>query len=99
MVKMVMTDGVEQMGTSKARTAWSIADAKARFAELVDRARVVPQVITRNGTPTAVVVSVEEWERKTERKGTLAQFLLASPLSGAEIELDRSRETPRDVKL
>jgi prevent-host-death family protein len=87
------------MSTAKTEASWSIADAKARFSEVVERARGAPQMITRNGKPAAVLVSAEEWERKTERKGSLAEFLLASPLRGAGIEIERSREMPRDVKL
>ena len=49
-----------------------------------------PQTITRNGKATAVVVSFDEWSRKTSRKGTLAEFLLASPLRGADLDLDRN---------
>jgi hypothetical protein len=36
-----------------------------------------------------VIVSAEEWARKTVRKGTLAEFLLASPQRGADLELGR----------
>ena len=56
---------------------WTLANAKARLSELVDRAQTGPQIITRHGKPNAVVVSAEEWARKTARKGTLAEFLLA----------------------
>ena len=78
---------------------WTLASAKARFSEVVDRAQVGPQTITRNGKPSAVIVSAEEWARKTMRKGTLAEFLLASPLRGADLDLERQRDTPRDVML
>ena len=78
---------------------WTLASAKARLSEVVDRAQSGPQTITRNGKPTAVIVSTEEWTRKTARKGTLAEFLLASPLRGADLELERERDTPRDVTL
>jgi hypothetical protein len=37
-----------------------------------------------------------EWERKTVRKGTLADFLLASPLRGAAVDLNRQHDTPGD---
>lgn len=80
-------------------TSWSIADAKARFSEVVQRASSEPQMITRNGKPAAVLVSPEEWGRKMDRKGSLAEFLLSSPLRGSEIEIERSSELPRDVKL
>jgi prevent-host-death family protein len=66
--------------------AWTLARAKARLSEVVDRAQAGPQTITRNGVPVAVIVSVEEWTRKTARKGTLAEFLLASPLRGADFQ-------------
>ena len=78
---------------------WTIAGAKARLSEVVDRAQAGPQTITRNGKPSAVIVSVEEWERKTIRKGTLAEFLLASPLRRADLELERIRDEPRDIGL
>ncbi len=78
---------------------WTLAGAKARLSEVVDRAQAGPQFITRNGKPSAVIVSAAEWARKTERKGTLAEFLLASPLRGADIDLERQHDTPRDHKL
>jgi prevent-host-death family protein len=78
---------------------WTLAGAKARLSEVVDRAQAAPQFVTRNGKPSAVIVSAEEWARKTGRKGTLAEFLLASPLRGADIELQRQHDTPRDPKL
>src|SRR5882757_4584668 len=81
------------------RGTWTLAGAKARLSEVVDRAQAGPQTITRNGKPSAVIVSAEEWARKTVRKGTLAEFLLASPLHGADLELERQRDAPRDVKL
>ncbi len=43
---------------------WTVAEAKAKFSELVDSARASgPQTITRNGRTAVVVVSAEEWER------------------------------------
>ena len=78
---------------------WTLAVAKARLSEVVDRAQTSPQTITRNGKPSAVIVSAEEWARKTVRKGTLAEFLLASPLRGADLDLKRERDAPRDVAL
>jgi prevent-host-death family protein len=79
--------------------SWTVADAKARLSEVIERAQTDPQIITRHGKPSAVVVSVEEWARKTERKGTLAEFLLASPLCGADLDLECLRDQPRDLDL
>jgi prevent-host-death family protein len=79
---------------------WTLAHAKARLSEVVEKsASAGPQLITRNGKPAAFVVSADEWERKTARKGTLAEFLLASPLHGSDLDLDRVSSTPRDIDL
>jgi prevent-host-death family protein len=94
-----MTNVNKTPSSPPAGGTWTLAGAKARLSEVVDRAQAGPQTITRNGKPSAVVVSAEEWARKTVRKGTLAEFLLASPLRGADLELERQRDTPRDVTL
>jgi prevent-host-death family protein len=75
---------------------WTLASAKARLSEVIDRAQTGPQVITRHGKPNAVIVSAEEWARKTVRKGTLAEFLLSSPLRGTELDLERVQDEPSD---
>ncbi|MEO2039772.1 MAG: type II toxin-antitoxin system Phd/YefM family antitoxin [Martelella sp.] len=78
---------------------WTVAKAKAKLSEVIERAQSTPQTITRNGKPSVVVVSAEEWQRKVARKGTLAEFLLASPLRGAALDLDRQADEPRDLSL
>ena len=78
---------------------WTVAGAKARLSEVIERAQSDPQIITRHGKPSVVIVSAEEWARKTVRKGTLAEFLMASPLRDANLVLDRVRDQPRDLDL
>lgn len=78
---------------------WTVARAKARLSEVIERAQSAPQTITRNGKPSVVVVSAEEWQRRTVRKGTLAEFLLESPLRGTDLDLERLRDEPRDLPL
>ena len=85
---------------SVATPTWTVADAKARLSEVTDRAQTEgPQRITKNGRPTAMVVSIEEWERKAKRKGTLADFFANSPLRGAQLQIERDKELPRDPDL
>jgi prevent-host-death family protein len=79
---------------------WSVADAKARLSELLDQAvSEGPQAITRRGREIAVVVSAEEWHRKSSRSGSLAEFLAASPLRDSGLEIGRADAPPRDVAL
>jgi prevent-host-death family protein len=94
-----MTNANKTPSSPPLGATWTLAVAKARLSEVVDLAQASPQTITRNGKPSAVIVSAEEWARKTVRKGSLAEFLLASPLRGAALELERQREMPRDVTL
>ncbi len=82
------------------KESWSVASAKARFSEMIDKAKAEgPQTVTRNGRPAVVVVSVEEWERKSVRKGTLGEFFMNSPLRGSGIDLTREDQPPRDIDL
>lgn len=79
---------------------WTVAEAKAHFSEMVERARAGgPQVITRNGHPAVVVISADEWERKTKRAGTLVDFFAASPLREQDIMTERHGSPLRDIDL
>ena len=46
-----------------------------------------------------MVVSLDEWRRKTRRTGNLADFFAASPLAGADLEVTREPGDPREVTL
>lgn len=46
---------------------WSLADAKAKLSEVVERAKTQgPQHLTKNGKDAAVVLSAEEYRRLVE---------------------------------
>lgn len=78
---------------------WQLQEAKSRFSELVDRTlEGEPQVVTRRGKPVVVVVPYETYQTLT-RPGNLSEFLLTSPLAGAELEFERDRSRPRDLDL
>ena len=58
---------------------WQVQDAKARFSELLDASvKDGPQVVTRRGVETAVLVPMREWKRLNEAaRPTLKQLLLS----------------------
>lgn len=86
--------------TAIPKETWSVANAKAHFSELIDKAKSEgPQMVTRNGKPAAVLVSVEEWEKKTAPKGTLVEFFQNSPLYDSGIEIERFKGDFRKVDL
>ena len=69
---------------------WTVAEAKAKFSEVINRAQSDgPQTITRKGRTAAVLFAAQEWERKIKRRGNLAEFFASSPLGGARVELKR----------
>lgn len=79
---------------------WSVALAKARFSEMIQKAeKEGPQKITRNGTEAVVVVSSEEWDRKTRRKGNLAEFFANSPLRDSNLNSKRRKDSARRIEL
>jgi prevent-host-death family protein len=86
--------------TINTKHQWTVAQAKARFSEVIDTAKSQgPQTITRNGRTAAVIVAAEEWERKTKRKGNLAEFFATSPLRGSGLKLKRANGRLRRVEL
>lgn len=58
---------------------WAVQDAKAKFSELLDSCVVKgPQMVTKRGADTAVLVSVDEWQRlQAAARPSLKQLLLA----------------------
>jgi prevent-host-death family protein len=83
-----------------AGTTWTVAQAKAKFSEVIERAQSRgPQTITRNGRRAVVVVAVDEWARKTKRIGNLAEYFAASPLRGSQIKIQRSKSRARAIDL
>jgi antitoxin Phd len=57
---------------------WPVQDAKARFSELLDACVAEgPQMVTRRGAETAVLVPVREWRRLKEAgRRSLKELLL-----------------------
>jgi prevent-host-death family protein len=48
--------------------AWQVYDAKARFSEFLEATlKNGPQVLTRRGVETAVLVPIDEWKHLRER--------------------------------
>jgi prevent-host-death family protein len=83
-----------------ATPTWTVAEAKAKFSEIIERAMSEgPQTITRKGRTAAIVVGAEEWQRKTMRVGNLAEFFAASPLHGADLKISRFKARPRKMSL
>ncbi|MDX2222295.1 MAG: type II toxin-antitoxin system Phd/YefM family antitoxin, partial [Rhodospirillaceae bacterium] len=77
---------------------WALQDAKAKFSALIDAVLAEgPQVVTRRGVDTAVVVPMAEWTRLSHaQQPTLKDLLLAAP---KDAEFARRLRTRRAVRL
>jgi antitoxin Phd len=64
----------------KAVGSWQLQDAKARFSEFLNAAlKKGPQVVTRRGVETAVLVPIEEWRRMQQSSRPNIKELLLGP--------------------
>jgi antitoxin Phd len=68
----------------KPMRAWPVQDAKARFSEMLETClREGPQVVTKRGAETAILVPVTDWQRlRHAARPTLKELLLSDHARG-----------------
>lgn len=72
----------------------STFDAKNKLSSLIAKAvEGEPQLITKNGVETAVLISYHDYLKLTSKNESFVDFLLSSPLKDSEIDLSRSKAT------
>lgn len=83
-----------------AHKTWPVQDAKARFSEFLDACeRDGPQVVSRRGKVTAVLVPIAEWHRVSGGRATLKSLLMGdSPRAPLTIP-PRGRHKRRNVPV
>ena len=76
---------------------WQLQEAKNKLSEVVDEAlKHGPQVITRRGVETAIILSYAEYRKLLLHQQKLSDFFRASPLVGMDLDLTRDTSPPRD---
>jgi prevent-host-death family protein len=83
----------------KGTKSWPVQDAKARFSEFLETCvREGPQVVTRRGEATAVLVPIQEWRRVCEFARPSLKALLLADFARTELKVpDRGRHSRRPV--
>ena len=78
---------------------WPVQDAKARFSELIEACiSDGPQVVTKRGAETAVLVPIDEWRRlNAAARPSLKQLLLADAARTSALTPPRSAVRRRKV--
>ena len=75
----------------------TVKDAKNNLSSLIRLAeKGEPQIIRRNETEVAVVVSISDWKKMNGKKPSLVELLRSSPLVGEELDLSRQNDPPRE---
>ena len=76
---------------------WAVQDAKSRFSELLNTTLTEgPQIVTKRGVETAVIVPIEQW-RSLERttRPNLKELLLAPEARTENLTPPRGRRRRR----
>ena len=74
----------------------STFEAKTKLSEVIKAAtNGQPQVITNNGVEKVVVISIEEYRGLTNKKNSLNDFFINSPLRNSHLDLTRSKDIGR----
>jgi prevent-host-death family protein len=72
--------------------SWPVQEAKARFSELLDKSvSKGPQIVTKRGVETAVLVPIDEWRRLQQRARPTLKELLLAPEPRFEMEIPNRR--------
>ena len=75
---------------------WQLQEAKNRFSEVVDEAiENGPQVITRRGVETAILLSIEDYRKMAMDATSITEFFRNSPLVGEDLDLSRDQSPIR----
>lgn len=93
-----------RMPSARPPRQWSLQDAKNKLSEVIGAAATAPQIVTRRGVKTAVVISYRDYVRVAEAVGcdqpSFEQFLLTAPKDPADAKpLARIALKLRDVDL
>jgi antitoxin Phd len=76
--------------------SWQLQDAKNRFSQVIEEAlKDGPQVITRRGVETAVVLSFADYRKMLLGRKRLSEFFRESPLAGHDLDLTRDTSPVR----
>jgi prevent-host-death family protein len=77
---------------------WQLQEAKNKLSEVVEEALTHgPQVITRRGVETVIVVSWTEYREMLLSRKKLSDFFRESPLAGADLDLTRDKSPLRQA--
>ena len=79
---------------------WQVQEAKSQLSKLIELSKTEgPQTITKHGKPEVVVLSVKDYEASKHDKPGLIEFLLSEGPTFDDLDIERSKDTGREIDL
>lgn len=79
---------------------WQYQEAKAKLSHVMDLVQQEGlQTIVRNRKEVFIVLSKEKYDECMQPKNSLIDFFLNAPSSDIDLDIQRSRELPREFDL
>ena len=84
--------------STRLESQWSVAEAKARFSEVVRLAeRDGPQAVTRHGEVTVYIVSAAEYRTSTESDPDLPSVMRRCPHPDVDLDVPKIESPVREI--
>ncbi|NOQ21683.1 MAG: type II toxin-antitoxin system prevent-host-death family antitoxin [Candidatus Aegiribacteria sp.] len=82
------------------KSVWQLQEAKNKFSKVVEKARHDgPQIVTKNGKESVVILSIEEYQKIVKPKINLLEFMHNSPLAEESLDFERDKSFSREIEL
>ncbi|HCL00101.1 MAG TPA: type II toxin-antitoxin system prevent-host-death family antitoxin [Candidatus Marinimicrobia bacterium] len=82
------------------KNVWQLQEAKAKFSKVINEAiQHGPQIITKHGIETALLISINDYKQISKKESKISRFFKSSPLYNVELDIQRSKNYPRDIEL
>lgn len=78
---------------------WQVQEAKAKLTELINQAKINPQIISRRGVNEIVLINIDEYHELYKTKENIVSFFKNSPLNEVEIDFTRDKSKFRELDL
>jgi prevent-host-death family protein len=84
----------------KSRDTWQFQEAKAKLSQVMDAVQEKGlQVIVRNRNEEYIIITKEKYDEVTCPKDSLLKFFSKAPYPELDLDIERSKDFPRDIEL
>ncbi len=73
---------------------WPLQEEKAHLSNVVKLCVESPQVISLRGVEKVIMLTMEDYEKLLEKKGSFISFMQNSPLKGMDLDFERDPSLP-----